>query len=246
MLTNDTRVRPKLVSFSGIDGAGKSTQIVALHAHLREIGLRVQLVTFWEKVAALAQIRASVGHTIFGGDNGIGTPSAPIERRDKNVRSSLMTSIRICLYVLDAIALRRVVKSSASSNIDVVIFDRYIYDELANLPLQRRVIQAYLRLILNIAPTPDIAYLLDADPVQARIRKPEYPLEFVRTNRRSYHVLSGLIGSITVIRPMPILDVKQEVLHHFHHRFPSLCYQSQDSVSFKTVAREQSCARKAS
>lgn len=39
-----------IVSFSGIDGAGKSTQIFELQAWLRESGLGVKLLTFWDDI----------------------------------------------------------------------------------------------------------------------------------------------------------------------------------------------------
>jgi precorrin-6A synthase len=46
--------RPVVVSFSGIDGAGKSTQIEALAARAREAGLRVRVVPGISAVSALA------------------------------------------------------------------------------------------------------------------------------------------------------------------------------------------------
>ena len=129
--------RPTLVSFSGIDGAGKSTQIEALRARLSEIGARVLLITFWEDVARLTRIREVTGHTLFKGDKGVGTPTRPVHRRDKNVRSWYMTAVRFALYFVDAISLRIAVAKTLSADADVVIFDRYLYDELANLSLQQ-------------------------------------------------------------------------------------------------------------
>ena len=95
-------------------------------------------------------------------------------------------------------------KRASRSDADVVIFDRFIYDELANLTFKNPAMQAYIWLIMKLVPRPDISYLLDADPAQARARKPEYPLEFLLSNRQSYLDLSELIGGITVIAPMPI------------------------------------------
>jgi thymidylate kinase len=206
--------RTRFISFSGIDGAGKSTQIDNLRTHLQEMGQRVQLITFWNEVAKLTRIRESGGHALFKGDKGVGTPSAPVERRDKNVRSPLMTCLRLCFYLLDAVSLNSIVKRALRSNVDVVIFDRYIYDEFANLPLQIRAVRAYIRLLLKLVPKPDVAYVLDADPFQARARKPEYPIEFLHVNRDSYRVLSDLVGGMVAIGPMPIRDVEQEVLRH--------------------------------
>ena len=204
--------RPRFVSFSGIDGAGKSTQIEALCARLNGIGLRVLLVTFWDDVARLKRIREATGHTLFKGDKGVGTPTKPVNRRDKNVQSWYMTAVRFGLYFMDAVSLRIVVAKTLRADADVVIFDRYLYDELANLSLRNRIARAYVRLLLTFVPQPDISYVLDADPVQARARKPEYPLDFLHSSRASYLALSELVGRMTIIAPQPVEDVGRQVL----------------------------------
>lgn len=204
--------RPKtVVSFSGIDGAGKSTQITALELWLHQCGLRSLLFTFWDNVVVLAPSREFLSYKAFKGDLGVGSPEKPLNRRDKNVTSWPITIMRFCLYFADAISLRQKVNQARRSGADVVIFDRYIYDELANLPLQSWPARSFIRLLLKLVPKPDIAYVIDADPVVAQARKPEYPLEFVCRNREAYIALANFSGAMTVVGPDSIEAMKTRI-----------------------------------
>jgi Thymidylate kinase len=193
------RIRTLIVGFSGIDGAGKSTQIEKLKAHSEENGLSVEIVSFWDRVATLKGVRESAGHTIFKGDKGVGSPSAPINRRDKNVRSFPMTLLRLGLYLCDALSARKATRRAQRSGRDLVVFDRTIYDELANLDLQKGMYRKYAQFIAKL------------DPAQARARKPEYPIDFLILNRQSYLTLSRTIGGIFVVPALPVEEVEQIV-----------------------------------
>ncbi len=191
---------PILVSFSGIDGAGKSTQILALESWLRDSGFCSSTLTMWDDVVVGPRFREIASRLAFRGDCGVGTPEKPVNRRDKNVDSWLLTIFRYCIYVMDAVSLRvRVSKARRNSDFDVVIFDRFIYDELANLPLERRSTNLLARLLLMISPEPDVAFFVDAEPEAARSRKPEYPLEFLRCNREAYLRLGRMVRRTVVL-----------------------------------------------
>src|SRR5262249_28859798 len=165
------KLRPIVVSFSGIDGCGKSTQIEILSDRLRKIGLRVRHLGFWDDVALLKGWREFTSHAVFGSEEGVGTPDRPVNRRDKTVRSWYRVPVRWFLYLLDAMSLCNTVVSAESVDADVIIFARYLYDELATLPLDRPFSRVYAQFLMNLVPQPDIAYWLDADPDEARQRK---------------------------------------------------------------------------
>ena len=208
----------ELVSFSGIDGAGKSTQIESLSRRMKEKGRSVRIIRFWDDITTLKKLREATGHRIFKGDKGVGSPERPINRRDKNVQSWPMTVVRLGIYALDAFSLRTAAQKARRSGTDLVIFDRYIYDELSNLPLSNRVIRVYVWLILMLVPVPEISYLIDADPAMARVRKPEYPIDFLYTSRDSYLTLAGIVREITVIEPSQIQEVELAIWKHTRER----------------------------
>lgn len=202
--------RVRLVSFSGIDGAGKSTQIEALCRYLQDSGQTFRLYTFWDDVVVLSKFRENMSLRAFKGDKGVGRPDKPIIRRDKNVRSWYLTASRLFLYFLDAVSLRRLIFRNTRETVHFVILDRYIYDELANLPLQSKAIRIYVKLLKKIAPLPDAAFLLDANPEDATSRKPEYPIDFVRANRNAYLILANLVH-LTVVPPLPLAEASEAI-----------------------------------
>jgi len=203
---------PLLISFSGIDGAGKTTQIESLRQCLEANGIRVTSIRFWDDVATLKRLREASSHSLFKSEAGVGSPERPVNRRDKNVQSWYMVPVRVLLYLLDSLRLRAIVNRLRRSSADVVIFDRYIYDELANLNLfDSRWQQLFTRGILQWTSAPDVAFLLDADPGQARARKPEYPVDFLCRNREAYMELSRMTPHITVIRVQSVAETCAEI-----------------------------------
>src|SRR5450631_2277654 len=100
---------PILISFSGIDGAGKSTQIEKLCAYLSQEGLPVTRLAFWDNVVAFSGLRAGFSHKFLHSDGAVGAPGKPANRNDKNTQKWYLTIARSILFLSDAVNLRRVV-----------------------------------------------------------------------------------------------------------------------------------------
>lgn len=182
-----------LITFSGIDGAGKSTQIAKLVDYLTVQQIPIRKLAFWDDIVLFRNARTGFSRRVLQSDGAVGTPERPAKRNDKNTQSWPLLMGRAILHVFDVIHLRRVVRKTLKENTGAaIIFDRYIYDQLAALPMQQWWARIYAAALLRAVPTPDLALLLDAIPEAARARKPEYPLEFMRKYRGSYLELRKL------------------------------------------------------
>jgi thymidylate kinase len=223
-----TRTEPVLISFSGIDGAGKSTQIAKLLAYLSEANLSVTQLAFWDNVVAFPSLRAGFSHKFLHSDGAIGSPDKPARRNDKNTQKWYLTIARSALFLTDAINLRLVFNKVKKQPVDVIVFDRFIYDQLATLPLHRSWARAYARVLVGIAPKPDVAYLLDAIPEAALARKPEYPLAFLHQYRNTYLRLREIAG-LTLIDPLS----PDEVHAMITGKLPMTC---KDTKAFQLAA----------
>jgi thymidylate kinase len=190
---------PLLITFSGIDGAGKSTQIEKLREFFTRQGVPVRILTFWDNVAVFSSMRSGFSRKVLQSDGNVGSPDKPANRNDKNTRSFPLLAGRSFLHLLDVFRLRQIVRRERAGS-GVIIFDRYIFDQLAALPMQHWLARSYARFVLALAPKTDVSLLLDAVPEEARARKPEYPIDFMRHYRRSYLELRQL-APLTLIAP---------------------------------------------
>ena len=205
-----------LITFSGIDGSGKSTQIEKLREYLGAEGIPIRQLAFWDQVAVFRGARSGFSRHVLQSDGSVGSPDRPAARRDKNLQTWPLFVGRTALHLLDVINLRRVVKRERAQE-GVIIFDRYIYDQLAALPIERWWARIFARLLLQIAPKADLSFVLDAIPEEARARKPEYPLEFMRKYRSSYLELQALAGLelIAAGDPQDVHSVVVECFNQF-------------------------------
>lgn len=221
-------MKPILISFSGIDGAGKSTQIEKLRSYLVEAGVAVRELTFWDNVVMFPGLRSGFSRVVLQSDGSVGTPDRPANRNDKNAQSLPLLLGRAALYIFDVMNLRNIVAKATSQDGGVVIFDRYIYDQLAAMPMDSWLARSYARLLLKLSPRPDISYVLDAVPEEARARKPEYPVDFMHRQRKSYMRLRQMAG-LQIIPAGGPEEVHAAILERFQKCLITACPEPETS-----------------
>ncbi|MGA3087891.1 MAG: thymidylate kinase [Terriglobales bacterium] len=204
--------RPFLITFSGIDGAGKTTQIERVSECLQQRGFRVLRLSFWDHVAVWSKMRAGIGQRAVHGDQEEHSAEGSFApKNSKHVRKWYLTAARSGLYLLEVARLHHMLASPPLQDSDVVIFDRYIYDQIANIYSQSLAARTYARVLLKLSPAPDLAFILDASPTEAFARKPEYPLEFVHRNRWEFLRLRELVPQLIIIPSATAEDVANQI-----------------------------------
>jgi thymidylate kinase len=214
------RPRGAVIALSGLDGAGKSTQALALRDTLELLGHETTIAwtrIIWDdalwraalpvkgaltrSLQALAVARSRLSprrHAALR--TSAGAESAEPEDRVKRIRegSALLTHAwTMVIALVNGCSERRLTQRHLRRGA-IVICDRYTLDSIVALRFSygpHRRFRAQRALIAALAPTPQRAYLLDVRPETAYERKGEGGVEWLDAHRRLYreeHVELGV------------------------------------------------------
>ena len=158
-----------LITFSGLDGAGKSTLIAWLRSALEGSGLGVSVLHMNDDVGVYAYLRRA--RDVITGKRGHAAPRSPSMKVPRGrLRQALVwnRTLRWCLYPLDLLifAMHRIYVEKLTKR--VLLMDRYFYDTLVDLS---RGSQRGNRLLQALTPVPNLAVLVDVPPEQPVVRK---------------------------------------------------------------------------
>ena len=201
-----------LITFSGLDGAGKSTLIGWLKATLESEERAVSVLHINTHVGLYAYLRffRDQGLRLFPGHNGQqapgGAPPTPPEGEVRGVRGALRRVrdaliwsilLRQLIYPIDLLLFLGYRLYVEKLRKRILIMDRYFYDSLVDVANGRN--WTSLRLLERITPTPDVAVMLDVAPERAYGRKREQPFEYLERRWLAYQVLFPWVRTRVVL-----------------------------------------------
>jgi dTMP kinase len=168
---------PFLVSFSGLDGSGKSQLIVLLRRFLRRQGIPYTCIhtvrdSFDNRLAKRYPSLKAFAKTRENMDDISAAPSQEIKRI--SFLSFCLRALAILIYSLHL----RIQLAALKKEFKIIIFDRYVYDKVVNIAyLRPKTSLGLLNFLVKCFPRPNLPLFLHVTPEQSMERKKESILE---------------------------------------------------------------------
>lgn len=178
----------QIITLSGVDGSGKSTQLERLRIALNQQG---QSVVYFHAVSfsLLEMLRTKV----------FGTRSAS-QGAARTKSTSFGVFLRKVFLLIDLWRFRCYLKQQTQSGTQYLLSDRYFYDTLINIAYLdgTSLNTSYVRFALRFIVTPDLAFCLRVTPerVMQRDRVPEQGLQYLKDKTSLFEEATGRFGLI--------------------------------------------------
>src|SRR5256885_3241311 len=209
-----------LITFSGLDGAGKSSLIAWLQGELERRDRAVTVLHMNRDVGLYAVLRV-VRDTLTGAPRDGSARAVALEEvarrpglvgRLQRLRDTVVwsRSLRRFIYPVDLLVFLCYRLYVEALRKRILIMDRYFYDTLVDVA--RTGCWGWLRWLHRITPTPDVPVLLEISPEAAYARKGEYSLGYLRARETAYGAVFRWVERPLVLHASDLVTSKRALM----------------------------------
>lgn len=204
----------RVISFSGLDGSGKTTLITRVQNRLEDEGYSVVMLTIYDHASFYAVIRRIRDYFL---ENNKKHKDEPIEKNIevKRTKSYIYKIIRSkslkrILFFLDIITLI-FIKILYIGRKKVLLMDRYFYDSLLDV-LNEDFNRRLLKIVVCLLPKPNLSVFVDVPGEVAFSRKFEFSVPYLNWRRVAYSEVFKSLEKKVIINNENDLDSNVNIL----------------------------------
>jgi thymidylate kinase len=184
-----------VVSFSGLVGTGKTAcaRYVAYELHNKKLPAfyisyrSLSLKSIFEKKKQITQFKRKIKPP----------KNKKLRFENYNTRSYLTFLFRMFYYCWKVYFLFLLVRLKYRN--DIVIVDRFIFDNIVNYEITDKRFQFLYQLFLKLLPLPELSFILYADFGTIMKERPFYDAEYIRVHLKNYASLKELYPNIVMV-----------------------------------------------
>lgn len=187
----------KIISISGLDGSGKSTQAKMLQDFLEKHNKKV----YYFHAVQYSVPQALKRFVSFKKNKPLNSENKEIKTGEKPgviKAGSFAIFLRKIAFVIDVLRFSFLKKKLSKKGFDFLVTDRYFYDTIVNVAyLQNRNTPPRIEKYIPLA---DAAFYLKIQPeaIMTRTRVPEQGLQYLKDKKKLYDMFSSLWNFQTI------------------------------------------------
>lgn len=145
---------PLVITFSGIDGAGKSTLAELTCNILEDRGIKT-----WRVVTYDISLSGIIGNKLSSIKSEAATRILEVQNK-RNRKGRILRSLKALAFVADIFVFAIILKPLAFLARRALVCDRYLYDTAIKLKTENCLSPKMSKFLLKLCPNPDLAILL--------------------------------------------------------------------------------------
>lgn len=204
-----------LISFSGLDGSGKTTQIQLLADYLKKKNIPFSIVQIG-RIRIFQIVKLILQKVNRKAVTQLENVQFDLTNEPSTLKS-LLSIVRQISIVLDILIFILVFRIPLFFRKKIVLCDRYFFDSILQIYYLKMCSKQVFLFLLKLVPMPDVSLFLKANHKTAYQRKPEYVKSYFIKKSKLYYFVANKYG-MHIIETDDIQGTFRNIQNHLEER----------------------------